>query len=249
VVAQVLDYAANAALEWDSKLLAGWFAERCAHEGRDPALELEELGHAFDAEADFWDAAQTNLHEGKVRLVVLAASIPDRLKVIVEYVNERMNPTSVLAVEVTQHATESGELLLQSRLIGQTGKARAIKGFHQRPVLAALLEDGRVKDGDDVWLLRKSLPTGLRPRDPDDPRLRFVLRSDGGSIRLAYAPDGGVVEEVAPSKAPDRARQVFEPGFKNLRFRPVNDAFSLEPDGQTLGKFAREVGVWNDDGG
>ena len=177
---------------------------------------------------------------------MLAASIPDRLQAIVEYINERMNPTSVLAVEVTQHVTASGDVLLQSRLIGQTDKARAIKGVHQRPVLAALLEDGRVTEGTELWLLRKTLPADLRAVEPKDQRLRFILRSGGGSIRLAYAPDGGEPEEVAPSKAPDRARQAFDPTFKTLRFRPVHDAFSLEPDGQSLGELAREVGVWDD---
>ena len=39
VVAQVLDYAANAALEWDADTLETWFAAKCSAEGKNVASE------------------------------------------------------------------------------------------------------------------------------------------------------------------------------------------------------------------
>src|SRR3954451_14750966 len=47
VVAQMIDYAANARLEWDADDLAAMLTRRCEDEGRDPAQEMAGLEHAF----------------------------------------------------------------------------------------------------------------------------------------------------------------------------------------------------------
>jgi hypothetical protein len=47
VVAQMIDYAANARLEWDADDLAAMLTRRCEDEGRDPAQEVASLEHAF----------------------------------------------------------------------------------------------------------------------------------------------------------------------------------------------------------
>jgi hypothetical protein len=100
VVAQMLDYAANAAGEWSADKLSSWLDERCAGEGSATEDVLTELDHAFDSEADFWAQVEQNLRDGKVRLVFVADDIPSSLQRIVEFLNERMTPTEVLAVEV-----------------------------------------------------------------------------------------------------------------------------------------------------
>ena len=114
-------------------------------------------------------------------------------------------------------------------------------------MLDVLIAEGVLSDGHELWLrreiLRKGRGDGL---DPKDRRLRFELKTEGGTPRVLYQPvEGGEVEELPASKARDRVRQELEPEFKQLRPRAVNDSFSVEPEGKTLGELAEEKELWD----
>lgn len=247
VVAQMLDYAANAAGEWSADKLSGWLEERCAAEGKNVDDVLTELDHAFDTDAEFWAQVEQNLRDGKVRLLFVADDIPASLQRVVEFLNERMTPTEVLAAEVRQFVSADGKQLLQADLLGQTEKARDIKGQpRQPPALTALVENGTLQDGQELWLRREVLRKGTGDDlGADDQRLRFRLRADGGQPRVVYQPAADAAEEELPaSKARDRVMQVLDPSFDRLKARAVNDAFSTEPGGKTLGELAAELNLW-----
>jgi hypothetical protein len=247
VVSQMLDYAANAAGEWSADKLSGWLEERCGNEGLAVEDVLTELDHTFDSDGEFWTQVEQNLRDGKVRLVFAADDIPSSLQRIVEFLNERMTPTEVLAVEVRQYVSGDGKQLLQAGLVGQTEKARDVKGqARQPPALSVLVDGGHLADGQVLWLrrqvLRKGAGEGLAA---DDERLRFVLKVDGGPPRVAYQPAADAeVEELPASKARDRVMQVLDPDFKRFKARAVNDAFSTEPGGKTLGELAADLKLW-----
>src|SRR5947199_192052 len=69
-------------------------------------------------------------------LVLVADTIPTELQRVVEFLNERMSPTEVLAVEIRQY-TGGGEQTLVPRVFGQTAQARQkrrssrTRGSHQ----------------------------------------------------------------------------------------------------------------------
>jgi hypothetical protein len=246
VVAQMLDYAANASAQWSAPDLAAWLSERCTAESADRDALLTELDHNFEDEVAFWAQAEENLRAGKIRLVFVSDDVPPELQRIVEFLNERMTPTEVLAVEVRQYLSDSGKQLLQPQLVGQTDRAREIKGqSRQRPVINTLVESGHLADGGDLWLLRNALPTPIRPQQDDDPRLRFALKVTDGQCRLVYRPGTGEAEELLASKAPDRVRRELDPDFTGDRARAVNDAFSREPGGETLGALAVKESLWD----
>jgi hypothetical protein len=102
VVAQMLDYAANAATEWRAEALREWHAERCQAGGDDPAEDLAGLEHSLGEDDSFWARVGENLLAGNVRLVFISDAIPAGLQVIVEFLSERMTPTEVLAAKVRQ---------------------------------------------------------------------------------------------------------------------------------------------------
>jgi hypothetical protein len=247
VVAQMLDYAANAAGDWSADKLCGWVEERCAAESRSAEEVLAELDHGFESDADFWAHVEQNVRDGKVRLLFVADEIPSSLQRVVEFLNERMTPTEVLAAEIRQFLSADGKQLLQADLLGQTEKARDIKGQpRQPPALGVLVDTGNLENGQVLWLrrevLRKGTGAGL---SDDDQRLRFRLRVDGGQPRVVYRPTADAVEEELPaSKARDRVMQVLDPTFTRLKARAVNDAFSTEPGGKTLGALAAELNLW-----
>jgi len=88
-------------------------------------LQLEEADEAaVDA---FWQTVKTNLQAKKMRLIFVADEIPPSLRRIVEFLNEQMDPTEVLAVELRQYVGEGIQTIVP-RLIGQTADAQKVKG-------------------------------------------------------------------------------------------------------------------------
>jgi hypothetical protein len=129
VVGQMLDYAANASVSWRVEKIRVSFETRRENEGEDPADSLAEfLGE--DADPDqFWERVGTNLKAGRLRLVFVADRIPPELRRVVEFLNEQMTGTEVIALEVKQYLEKDGtRQILVPRLIGQTEAARQVKG-------------------------------------------------------------------------------------------------------------------------
>jgi hypothetical protein len=141
VVGQILDYAANAVVYWRLDRLRATFEAGCEKRGTDAASVLADfLPSGEDADA-FWERIKTNLAAGRLRLVFVADEIPSELRRIVEFLNEQMATTQVLAIEIKQYVDADGKhQTLVPRLVGQTEAARQAKG---RP-------EGRRWDRDSV---------------------------------------------------------------------------------------------------
>lgn len=122
VVAQMLDYAANAVVYWRPGELADDFASQCEQRGKSPDEMLAQLlGDAADS-GDFWQRVETNLRAGRIRMLFVADQIPPELQRIVEFLNEQMDPAEVLAVEIRQYVGGNQKALFP-RVIGKTTEA------------------------------------------------------------------------------------------------------------------------------
>ena len=142
VVGQLLDYAANAVAYWNVGQVRDLFDRQCASRQIDAAEKLDAfLTDEADAER-FWERVNTNLQARRLRLIFVADEVPPELQRIVEYLNEQMTSTEVLAVEVKQFIG-GGEQGLVPRVIGQTQAARGAKGTRSRA-------PGRTWDKDAV---------------------------------------------------------------------------------------------------
>lgn len=82
VVAQMLDYAANAVVYWPAETIRAEFEAHCD----DPDQVLEEFLEGADQD-EFWQKTKTNLQAGKIRLVFVADIIAPELKRIIEFLN------------------------------------------------------------------------------------------------------------------------------------------------------------------
>lgn len=158
VVAQMLDYAANATSYWTIDKLQQDYEQRCADEGRDPDLLLSELLDDETPPEKFWQSVKTNLIAGRIRLVFVADEIPRELLRIVEFLNEQMNPAEVLALEVRQFVGE-GKTTLVPRVLGQTTKAEALKGVPASRSwdLESMLEDLSMRKGERATEVARAL--------------------------------------------------------------------------------------------
>ncbi|MFZ0180483.1 MAG: hypothetical protein WAL84_11525, partial [Candidatus Dormiibacterota bacterium] len=130
VVAQMLEYAANATAYWQVGTLRTWFEEAKDPDGRTSDEVLGEFlgGGQLDA-ATFWDRVGENLQAARVRCVFVADEIPATLRRLVEFMNEHLDTVEVLAIELPQYVS-AGEHPLKAlvpRLVGQTAKAQALK--------------------------------------------------------------------------------------------------------------------------
>lgn len=115
VVGQMLDYAANAVLYWSIEKIRAQFEANSNAE----QLLMDFLGNEEADIEKFWQQVKINLQLGKVRLVFVADKIPVELQRIVEFLNQQMNPTQVLAVEIKQYVGQ-GLKTLVPRVIGHT---------------------------------------------------------------------------------------------------------------------------------
>jgi hypothetical protein len=127
VVAQMLDYAANANYYWTRDYLLNLAKE--AAERQDSDLETQLSFVAPDWEEgpeDFFQRVEDNLREGQVRMVFFLEESPWQLRSIVEFLNRQMERSEVLLIEARQY--EDGELrVVVPSLFGYTEEARRVK--------------------------------------------------------------------------------------------------------------------------
>jgi hypothetical protein len=127
VVAQMLDYAANAVAYWPPGSIRERFLARCP----DADQVFAEFTDTENADK-FWQDVDRNLKAGKIRMVFVADEIPPELRRIVEFLNEQMISAEVLAIEVKQYVG-GGMITLVPTVIGQTEAARIVKEPGVRP--------------------------------------------------------------------------------------------------------------------
>jgi hypothetical protein len=127
IVGQMLDYAANAVTYWNLAELRESFEGRMRASGNDPGDEIALFVDEPEVDVDeFWERAASNLRDGRIRLVFVADTIPSELQRVVEFLNERMSPTEVFAIEIRQY-TGAGEQVLVPRVFGETARAQQRK--------------------------------------------------------------------------------------------------------------------------
>jgi hypothetical protein len=147
VVAQMLDYAANARASFGVERMIDWLEEAARRRGSTGADTLLEAFGVEDTEA-YWQDVDTNLKAERLRLVFVSDRIGSELRSIIEFLNRQMTATEVVAIEVKQYTDADGQhQTIVPRLVGDTAEARAVKRAGPRgdrldhdQVIAALSE-------------------------------------------------------------------------------------------------------------
>lgn len=113
VVAQMLDYAANATEYWDVDTIKDLYEKQNKRIHEDLEIDL-------DSEDLFWTNVKNNLKIGKIRLLFVADEIPLPLKRIIEFLNSQMMETEVLGLEIKQFISDKNLKTFVPRIVGQT---------------------------------------------------------------------------------------------------------------------------------
>lgn len=128
VVAQLLEYAANATEYWPNGTLKNLFKQAHANNSEiylknflEQRLKPEGETYGIELINDFWTTVDTNIANCKIRLLFVADRITKELRRLVEFLNTQMATIEVLAVEIKQYTNKSNKLKTYvSRIIGQT---------------------------------------------------------------------------------------------------------------------------------
>jgi len=132
VVGQMLDYAANVVAFWPVGTIRDKLEERCRRDKLDAEHELAVV--AGEASPDeYWERVKTNLEARRLRLVFVADAVPVELQRIVEFLNDQMTRTQVIAIEIKRFASPDGHETLVPRVIGQTAAAQQAKSTGTEP--------------------------------------------------------------------------------------------------------------------
>jgi len=263
VVAQMLDYAANAAVSWSGGRLRTLVEEHARRRG---ATGAEVLREAFDvADADeYWSAVEANLAAERLRLIFVSDEIGPELRRIIEFMNGQMTATTVLGIEVKQYIDETGrQMTIVPRLVGQTQNARDAKRRPRSPrtswdldsVLARLAD----RDGREAAVARQLVDrlsgrgdlrmwfgTGL-----SDSSVIFGLSGHGTGLLAIYTSGTielrtGYLSQLPPFDSPDVLSELVDrldaiPGVAfppDRASRPNSPIVGLATDG-SLDRFAR----------
>lgn len=123
VIGQMLEYAANAVAYYPLEKLQALFEARCTRDGSAPDDALREaFGATLDC-ARFWNQVHTNLRAGRIRLILLADEIPSESRRIIEFLNEQMSETEILAIEIKQYGAPDELRTLIPRVYGHSQRA------------------------------------------------------------------------------------------------------------------------------
>ena len=215
----MLDYAANIVAFWPVDRVRTVFEQRCVTAGLEPISETvaflrgssadvaeDDAGAAVD---EFWQRVGDNLIARRLRLIFVADVIPRELQAIIEFLNEGLATTDVLAVEVKQYVGE-GRQTLVPRVIGWTTVAEDIKQGRTRTTRTSPWDEGsffaalREEPGEWAvsiartmldWAVERGLDVGYG-MGPKQATMSVALQNPAGKRRAIFTcvtAGGGVV--------------------------------------------------------
>ncbi len=212
VVAQMLDYAANAVRWWRAEDIKKWFEARQENETPSPAEQLQALlGVDASNFESFWRSVQANLGSGRIRMIFVADRIEPELETIVEFLNEQMKSATVVALELAQFSN-GAERVLAPRLIGMTSRSIGQKTL-----------TGPSAKSVEEWLVDVVAPEAI-----ETSRRFIVLMTDlGAKPRVA---GGSVAFDVDTAKRPISPAYLRQNGKIAVSFYMLSKATEFEDE-------------------
>ncbi|MFZ5813049.1 MAG: hypothetical protein ACOY4F_13490 [Thermodesulfobacteriota bacterium] len=126
IVAQMVDYAANSHFYLDANIMNMFANETSMVMNKDLHKLFNELATDFDTISDFFERAEQNLKDGRVRLIFLLEDSPNELRTLVSFLNNQMIRTEVLIVELKLYVYD-GLKVVNPNLYGYTEQAYVMK--------------------------------------------------------------------------------------------------------------------------
>jgi hypothetical protein len=240
VVAQMLDYAANAVNYWKPEDIEKWLDERCRQDGRESSNEALRAAFGIDQNEleGYWRSVRANLGSRRIRMIFVADRIERELEAIVSFLNDQMKDATVVALELAQFSN-GAQRIVAPRIIGLTDQALASKRVTR--AAAASVEDwlNNWIVGDEFRERFKSFvsemrPAGMKPRVAGQ-SLALDFATDVGDLSPVYLkPDGKIsvpfyMLKKSPAFSDEQRRRKLLQTFEQAGFRSFSSNIDGEP--------------------
>ena len=117
VMGQLLEYVANLRASTTAGELRSAYEARILSRSGEPEVSLHDaLGIAMSAD-EYWAAVGENLARGRIRGFIVADEIPEEVRRIIEYLNEQLGDSRLLALEVPQFKAPDGVTTLVPQIV------------------------------------------------------------------------------------------------------------------------------------
>jgi hypothetical protein len=114
VVGQMLDYGSNLVFSQSVETIIPQIAINSP-------ISIQEFLDNDQNPEEFWESVKTNLENEKMRLIVVSDEIPRSLQNIIEFLNNKMETTEVLALEIRQYVDDkTGTKTLVPKIMGHS---------------------------------------------------------------------------------------------------------------------------------
>lgn len=120
VVGQVIEYAANASVTWGGGQLRDFANNYWSDRGKDFGEVCRSVLGLEDEIDAFWDTVESNLQQGKIRLIIAGDEIRPEVRRMIEYLNDEMERVEVLGLELRCYGHGEERLVLVPTIVGQT---------------------------------------------------------------------------------------------------------------------------------
>ncbi len=143
VIGRIMEAAANARSIWPLSRLHAAFATRYANGKTAADAALQKLvGEKVDP-ASYWRSVETNLEQGRMRLVFVVDQMPADLEPLVRFLSTQLTSGDVYALEVQRSASAGGQILTTS-VHGRSGAvSEATVAPQRRPAGGGAAAQGR----------------------------------------------------------------------------------------------------------
>lgn len=232
VVGQMLDYVANGSHYWNAADIKD-HAEQSAS-CRSKSV-LSSLGPRWTDDVDaYFKVVETNLREGKVRMVFLLEDSSYELRSIVEFLNDQMPRVEVLLVEVRQYKLGEQRIVVPT-LFGFTEKAR----MEKRDAISSLSGGGRRTW--DFGSFIADATTRLTGEQLEAIR-RVVRASDDYSwdIKFGTGKETGSLSVRIPNVAKRSILTIWSNGLLTINFGWLNETEIEEQIRDSMAEFVTE---------
>lgn len=120
VIGQIVEYGAYASECWEVAKLRQYASEFWQKKGK----KLDEVirdtfGEGVEIE-DFWNKVEENIEKRQLRLMIAADKLRPEVRRMIEFLNNEMRNVEVLGLECKFYGEEDQEIVIVSRIIGQT---------------------------------------------------------------------------------------------------------------------------------
>ena len=178
VIGQIIEYAANAFDLWASGAARQYAAEHWNRQGRElDDVLIEAFGEEIDIDT-FWDLVESNLRQGRIRMIIAADELRPEVRRMIEYLNSEMQNAEVLGLELKCYGSEADSVVMVPTISGRSETSRRAKAgnassetaYNSRRACLLLLT------GEALPIFRKIIDTSRRSGDGT------VLGEEEGSV-------------------------------------------------------------------